>query len=210
MKTTSMTHHPHTATLMSFASGALPEALAAVVACHLERCPRCRHDVRTMEHIGDGVLAAGETAALERPAPLHALLRQEAGDGRTGPSIGQGTVLERLVPSMATVQWQSLGGGVAHAPIPTASGSLRLIRVEPGRTLPDHGHTGAELTMVLEGAFSDAGGIYRPGDVADLDEEAEHVPRAEDEGVCICLLATESRLRFKRLLHRLILPRRGL
>lgn len=209
MMTSTMTHHPHTATLMSFASGALPEALAAVVACHLERCARCRREVRAMEHIGDAVLAAGDPVELDRPVPLHALLRQEANTRPAGEAAA-GTVLERLVPSMASVRWQSLGGGVSHAPIPTASGSLRLIRVEPGRILPDHGHTGAELTMVLEGAFSDASGIYRPGDVADLDEEAEHVPRAEDEGVCICLLATESPLRFKRLLHRLILPRRGL
>lgn len=209
MTTSMMTHHPHTATLMSFASGALPEALAAVVACHLERCPRCRQEVRTMEHIGDALLAAGATTPLDRPAPMHALARQEADPGRpTGAASG--TALARLIPSLASVRWQSLGGGVAHAPIPTATGSLRLIRVEPGRTLPDHGHTGAELTMVLEGAFSDASGLYRPGDVADLDEEAEHVPRAEDDGVCICLLATESPLRFKRLLHRLILPRRGL
>ena len=43
----SITHHPDDSTLMSYAAGSLPAALAVVVAAHLSVCPRCREEVRS-------------------------------------------------------------------------------------------------------------------------------------------------------------------
>ena len=62
-------------------------------------------------------------------------------------------------------------------PLPLAgAGKLRLLKVAPGHGIPEHGHGGAELTLVLRGSFHDETGRYARGDVADLDETVEHQP----------------------------------
>ena len=53
-----ITHHLDDATLMSFAAGSLPAALAAVAAAHAAMCPRCRREIATLERLG-GALMAG-------------------------------------------------------------------------------------------------------------------------------------------------------
>lgn len=77
-----------------------------------------------------------------------------------------------------------------------AEGTLRLLRVRPGRALPRHGHHGTELTLVLAGAFADERGRYGPGDLAEADEGVDHRPVAEGADDCVCLVATVGRLRF--------------
>jgi putative transcriptional regulator len=74
--------------------------------------------------------------------------------------------------------------------------------------LPEHGHEGSELTLVLRGMLSDSTGRYRPGDVCDLDESIEHAPTAGTEG-CICVVAQERRVRFRSLIVRLARPWHG-
>ncbi len=85
-------------------------------------------------------------------------------------------------------KWGWLSRGVAHLPF---SSEVRLVKAEPGRNLPLHGHTGSELTLVLRGSYSDEFGQYWQGDVAEVDEEVFHRPRADWEQGCLCLLASE-------------------
>ena len=40
------------------------------------------------------------------------------------------------------------------------SGELRLIKVSRGYGMPEHGHSGAELTLVLRGSFHDEIGRF--------------------------------------------------
>jgi putative transcriptional regulator len=100
----------------------------------------------------------------------------------------------------ARLRW--LAPGLRHAVLlrgPT-DGTLRLLRVRPGTALPRHAHRGTELTLVLEGAFSDETGRYGPGDLAEVEGETSHRPVAEQGADCVCLIATEGRLRFGGLL----------
>ena len=57
--------------------------------------------------------------------------------------------------------------------------------------MPEHGHGGAELTLVLRGSFHDEMGRYLRGDVAELDETVAHQPVTDAGGDCICLVASE-------------------
>jgi putative transcriptional regulator len=74
---------------------------------------------------------------------------------------------------------------------PGAQGELYFIKLAPGFRLPLHGHTGAELTVVLTGAFTDASGEFRRGDMQDIDNSIEHQPLGDREEGCICLVAAE-------------------
>jgi putative transcriptional regulator len=89
---------------------------------------------------------------------------------------------------------------------PGARGQLKLLRIGAGRAMPEHGHGGEEITLVLKGAYRDHMGRFGAGDVADLDEDIEHKPVVEQDGDCICLVATERPTRFKSLAARLMQP----
>jgi putative transcriptional regulator len=63
-----------------------------------------------------------------------------------------------------------------------------------------------ELTLVLQGSFSDETGHFARGDLEVADEELEHTPVADGGEVCICLAATDAPLRFNSLMPRLFQP----
>jgi putative transcriptional regulator len=87
-----------------------------------------------------------------------------------------------------------------------AKGQLKLLRIGAGRAMPEHGHGGEEITLVLKGAYRDHMGRFAQGDVADLDVDVEHQPVVEQDGDCICLVATERPTRFKSLAARIMQP----
>ena len=57
-------HHPNETTLISYAAGALPVAIAGLVACHATICPECRAKVRRLKIVGALLL---ETIDAEPP-----------------------------------------------------------------------------------------------------------------------------------------------
>jgi len=72
--------------------------------------------------------------------------------------------------------------------------------------VPDHGHRGTELTLVLQGAFRDEVDRFARGDIEIATEELEHTPVAEAGEPCICLAATDAPLRFNSLVPRMLQP----
>ena len=105
-------------------------------------------------------------------------------------------------PGLRDVRLRWLAPGVRHAVLlrgPT-EGTLRLLRVRPGTALPRHAHRGTKLTLVLEGAFADETGRHGPYDLVEVEGEESHRPVAEEPADCVCLIATEGRLRFGGLL----------
>jgi len=72
--------------------------------------------------------------------------------------------------------------------------------------VPDHGHHGLELTLVLQGAFRDEDAVFKRGDVEIATEETQHTPIAEPGLDCICLAATDAPLKFRAILPRLAQP----
>ena len=78
--------------------------------------------------------------------------------------------------------------------------------IPAGTALPDHGHKGMELTLVLQGAFSDDDGYFARGDIEVADTHVDHTPVADISEDCICLAVTDAPLRFKGLIPRLAQP----
>jgi putative transcriptional regulator len=80
------------------------------------------------------------------------------------------------------------------------------LHIPAGSAVPDHGHRGTELTLVLQGAFSDEFDRFGVGDLEIATEEDEHTPVAEAGLDCICLAATDAPLKFNGLIQRLAQP----
>ena len=220
-----ITHHADDATLMSYSAGTLGEALSAVVASHLAMCPGCRAELAKMDQIGGLLLSALPSAAMitlpPRPAPLAeaCLEEKETSACPTHAKLDAQTAalprpLSRLVGNdLNAIAWKRLSLGVWHHRLPLsegAKGDLRLIKIAPGQMMPEHGHGSTELTLVLDGSYTDELGRFGPGDLADLDQETEHQPIADHKTGCICLIASEEKARFKSILARIVQPFTGL
>jgi putative transcriptional regulator len=207
----SMTRHLDDSTLMSFAAGSLPAGLAVVAAAHVAVCTRCRDEVAMMERLGGALLGAIPGAAMRVPVPAAPEMERHL---PAVPPAAAGEVpapLARLVGDDLDAlrwRWVTPGSWLRHVPV-AGGGRLHLFKCSPNVTLPEHGHEGSELTMVLRGTLSDSTGEYSPGDVCDLDESVEHAPVAGAEG-CICVVAQDHRVRFRSLLVRLARPWHGL
>ena len=167
-----------------------------------------------MQEVGAALFQSLEPTAVSRQAPIAAARAAEADAGASAsPAPNRGDVPLHLVPfvgiSLDDVPWKPLAPGIWHCPLPLskgAKGDLRLIKVAPGKVLPEHGHRGEELTLLLRGSYRDETGTYAAGDIADLDESIEHKPVADAETGCICLIASEKKARFKGLIARLMQP----
>ena len=97
----------------------------------------------------------------------------------------------------AGAAWQFAGPGVRSMELMRdGSAKAELIRLEPGRGVPHHGHDGREFTLVLTGAFHDGRARYARGELCAADPATEHKPVAEEGEVCIALAVTDGPLAF--------------
>jgi putative transcriptional regulator len=60
-----------------------------------------------------------------------------------------------------------------------------LFWIRPGRAIPAHTHRGVELSLILDGAFTDLRGRFGPGDISVADDSIDHRPVAEKKRPCI-------------------------
>lgn len=133
--------------------------------------------------------------------------RETRRDSHRAPGSLPGPLRDYVGGNLEDVQWRPVGMGVRQSILSTAGGaSVRLLHIPAGQAVPDHGHSGLEMTLVLRGAFRDQTDRFGPGDVEVATEGFEHTPVAEAGEDCICLAATDAPLRFNALLPRLAQP----
>ena len=215
-------HHLDDATLVGFAAGTLAPAHSIVAGAHMALCPQCRATLHKAEAIGGGLLADQAPAAVSqtlRAATLASLegLPVSAPKKPSAPLIAGALpdVLVRVlgVTSLDQIKWHRKLPGVAIYDVPLPKGTkakLKLLALEKGRAMPDHGHGGEELTLVLKGSYSDKFGKFTAGDVADLAEDVEHQPIVDSDETCICLISFDVPAKFKSIWARLAQPFSGM
>jgi len=206
---TAISHHTPDALLAAYAAGSLPQPFALVVAAHISMCLECRAAFEAHQSAGGVVLesigaeSVSDSLKSSTLALLDAPVAQKMARPRSG--VYPGPVMEALkgVPP----RWKSLGLGVRQSILSAGrEGSARLLYIPPGQAVSDHSHNGLELTLVLQGSFSDATGRFGVGDLEVADQDLEHTPTADPGAPCICLAATDAPLRFNALVPRLLQP----
>lgn len=204
-------HHASDALLMGYAAGTLPEAFNLVIATHVSLSDDARARLGAMEAVGGAVLegcdAGMADGSLERALERAGTTPQA--NGRVplrADGIFPAPLADFVGHGLDGVKWTSVGMGVKQAILRNDGASVRLLRIPAGRAMPDHGHRGMELTLVLQGAFLDGNARYGRGDLDIADQDMDHTPVAEAGEDCICLAATDAPLRFRGWLPRLVQP----
>ncbi|EPX83368.1 ChrR family anti-sigma-E factor [Salipiger mucosus] len=208
-------HHLTDDLVMGYSAGTLPEAVNLIVATHVSLCDDCRAAVEACDALGGAMVESSDTVAVSDDCleSVLGMIRTEEAPARE-PARGapRSSVLPQPLADyvgggLDDIKWRPVGMGVKQAILPTSSeASARLLYIPAGMAMPDHGHRGMELTLVLQGAFEDEDGHFARGDIEIATDEIEHTPVADISEDCICLAVTEAPLRFKGLLPRLAQP----
>ncbi|MGB8622022.1 MAG: ChrR family anti-sigma-E factor [Paracoccaceae bacterium] len=206
-------HHIPERLLAAYASGALPHPFSLVVASHVSLCPECRARLGAHEHVGGAVLEDVEAAPVSDALKDSILAKLDLPDAAPAPQGRMGVYPGPVATALRghPPKWRSLGLGTKQSILHSGpEGSVRLLYIPPGQAVPDHGHNGMELTLVLQGSFEDDEGRFGVGDVEVADEELEHTPVAGPGAPCICLAATDAPLKFNSFLPRVLQPLFGI
>lgn len=204
-----ITHHLPEDLIRAYAAGQLPHHFSVVVAAHVSICDECRAQVEAEEMLGGALLERTAGMPLS-PGARDRLLAALDGAPPPPPPVRASGIFPAAVMEALSGQppkWRMLGGGIRQQILSAdEEGSLRLLYIPPGRAVPEHGHNGLELTLVLQGSFSDSEGRFGRGDVETASDEVDHQPVAGPGEPCICLAATDAPLRFNAMLPRLLQP----
>ena len=213
-------HHLDHGTILRYAAGDLDPAFAVVAASHIAVCDQCREAVRLAEEIGGSVLEATDYEAELSGDAFDALMARVDADEDPDPvkdrdwrSVRVGGdvpyPLQSVIgPSLDAIKWRTIAPGVRKVALDVGpdAGMLYLLKIDPGRMIPEHGHSGAEMTLTLRGCYADHTGQFGPGSIADHDTDIEHSPVVQGDEDCICVVAAEAPTKFKGLFHRIIQP----
>lgn len=196
-------HHPSADILATYAAGLSEPGFGLVVGAHVEQCAHCRAQVAALEAMSGDALREAPAQALSDGALDKVMARLDAPAAPVGRvAHGSRPLLERL--TLKPRKWVAPGVWVAAVDTPHARNNrVYLLSVGPGMPTARHEHSGAEYCTVLKGAYRDELGLFSAGDFAAAEHDLNHQPMVEGDEACVCLFATEGRLKPQGLLGRL-------
>jgi putative transcriptional regulator len=193
--------HPSDDILAAYVAGTLEPGFGLVAAAHIESCAHCRARVSTFE-VASGAALKGIPASEVGEGALNDVLARLDTEPQVTAQADRRSFIERL--TLKPKKWIAPGVWVAAVDTPhAAENRVYLLSVAPGKPAARHAHSGAEFCTVLQGAFRDETGLYAAGDFAAAYDDLNHLPVVEGDEDCVCLFATEGRLKAQGLLGRL-------
>lgn len=189
----SVQHHPSDEILSVYAVGTLEPGFGLVVGVHLAACATCRARVRVFEVASGDALRGLPQADISADALAKTLARLDERPAlRT--TADKRPLLERL--PLGQRRWVVPGVWVAAVDTPHApENRVYVLSVAKGGLTARHSHSGAEFCTVLKGAYQDDLGVFSAGDFAAADAALNHQPVVVGDEACVCLFATEGRLK---------------
>lgn len=190
--------------LARYVAGTLPAPARVLVEAHLELKPENRIKVTNLEAMAGLALMEIEPAALgNRDAMLAAVLQSDPATGDVGEvrANNEQTVFPKALIDFvgfdaADVPWRTRMPGYREYDLGDIDGChVNLFWIKPGRTVPAHTHEGSELSLVLDGDFTDARGFYARGDISVADDSVDHRPCAGRDRPCIGLAVMDAPLK---------------
>jgi len=194
--------------LSEYTSGALDADFEVLVSSHLILSTASHADLKLHQDIGgillgrmpvdprqDQQLPSAEfletlpdpSVSDEPPADL-------AEDGSTLPKpLIKYLLAVAGTADLSELEWYSYYIGIDRAILSEGPDGVRarIMRCEPGAKFPVHGHGSEEISLVLQGAYTDDTGRYGCGDVQCVPAEETHGPVVDAEQICYVLVVSE-------------------
>ena len=197
--------------IVSYASGALSEAHALVVASHCHFYPILQEKIIDAENIGGALMENSE------PSEVSNLLFEELMNKidnlpieELKPSNDNGLptpLANYLDQPLDQLKWRMMGPGLSQVRLWTGPNDERLwlLKAKGGAKVPAHDHNGLEMTLVLKGSYHVGNDCYSSGmlEIAD-DDTTNHMPMIDHGEDCICLVVTEAPIKIHSLIGRLV------
>ena len=222
--------------LLDWSSGALKPGFRPLIDGYLSLNPEAREAAALFDRLGGSLLADADPAPLSPEAAenARALLDQEPETespekhphasqrftrqtARTGQAASDEfaalpeamraclTGHERKLRWFSPSPWFSIRRMLPRGQA-AAGSSAFLIRVAAGHSIPSHSHGGTEMTLVLQGGYTDCTGPAKRGDLIIHDPSIDHQPIADPGESCIVATAFEGPLRLTGRFGRVIQP----
>lgn len=201
------------ALMAEFVSGTLPTPIQVLLASHLEMNQSNQEWVSNLEALAGLELADIEPVELtDRDAMLANILSSKT--AQEGPNQAVTTdetpdAMRRFIGStVADISWKrNRFASIDEVKLGEFDGcKATLFRLQAGQGVPHHTHDGSEITLVLQGAFSDGTGHFKKGQISIADGTVDHRPIADEDDDCICFAVTDAPLRLTGPLGRFIAP----
>lgn len=194
------TTHPHIADedlLFEYANGVLDEAQAMIVAAHLSLCPQARRIVQDFEQICGAMIDSCREEAVSKECLQGLLARldetEEPPCDDTVPEckIVPKPVRQYLHCETRELNWETRPGinGVEflEVNVPGSDLHVEMMRMSPGAMVPTHKHPGAEMTLVIDGGYTDENDQYVRGCFTIYASGEDHTPVADEPEGCLCI-----------------------
>ena len=221
MMTNSANFHPSLQLLTEFSQGSLSVGMSVALSAHIELCRACREKSNGLEseaakswmQVSEKPKAPDFTsmisAIVEQPQTTELAPAANSNDNLVNKMhmLNHSVILPHVLARAASqgLVWKKLAGGINQAQIVLDNKTqCEFIYMTPGSQVPVHRHQGSEVTLVLDGSFSDELGHYKASDFMVRTKYNLHRPTSE-EG-CLCFAVLDSPLTFTKGLARLMNP----
>ena len=175
--------------IFDFASGALGPAKSLFASTYLYLNSRASRINRTFE----GLL--GENLLDVKGIPVSKIKYSDCiskEDTLENNQKNNNDPLTMVFGPIKDIKWKQIYKGFNEfSPDFNDKDELKLIKMDPGVSVPLHSHGGKEYILVLEGSFCDEFGEYSKGDIQINDQRIKHTPIASKKEGCVCLSITE-------------------
>lgn len=209
-------HHPTDDQLIEFTAGTLPMSRSLCISAHLEFCPACRQRMATMQQLGSLQLETLKPQKISTDLKSQVLqaIRKPAPDIQPETAVKSSVhripkCLNKWVPeNFDNLDWSAITPSVSITELTTEGSGAKaaLVKVKAGGKMAHHSHTGDEVTVILQGSYSDEDGCYTAGDFIFRDSDHKHKPIAAKDQDCICLIALDGPVQLTGWLSRLLNP----
>lgn len=215
-------YHPSDDQLTEYSAGVLAMSRALCIATHIEHCHSCQQRIISLRQLGSAQLEnlAPQKVSIDLKNSVLAKIKNnnvnEASDPaefvKKSATKSSNTIprcLTKWVPeSFEKVDWSFVTPSVSISELCTegSGAKVALVKVKAGGSMAHHSHTSEEITVILEGSFSDEDGCYRPGDYVFRDGVHDHKPIATNDQDCICLIVMDGPIQLTGWFSRLLNP----
>lgn len=210
--------------IVAYAAGNLSEAKSTLVATHASYHHSLQGKIAAAEDIGGALLGTADDAPLsdgffdrlmdqiEEQDNNNSVDETNASNAAVDPHIPQ-PLADYLGGSLDSLKWRFMGPGMKQVKLWTGDDGekLWLLKAKGGTEIPEHGHSGNEMTLVLQGSYCVEGHRFGVGDLEIAEDAIEdHRPIIDAGEDCICLVVTEAPIKLKSFIARAVQPFIGL